>query len=129
VSSSALPSYEPSDGGLATCFDVATCFAAATPVTTVDMQTCAFPLPTGATASTLNVALVTPSTGACLTAGQCDVPLPQDPNEGWTLTGGSVQLAPGVCQVLSPDTVTLVMSSGTCPAQTLAQPVCQPTSG
>src|ERR1019366_4092198 len=55
VDSSTLPPYDPTDvygdGGLqpngrpTTCFDVATCFAAATPVTGVDLATCSFPLP------------------------------------------------------------------------------------
>jgi hypothetical protein len=135
VTSSTLPAYAGSDvfgdGGLtpigtpAVCFDVPTCFAAATPVATKE-QGCSFPLPSGASPSTFNVALVTQSTGACLTPGQCYVPLPNDANEGWTLQSGAVQLAPGVCMKLGGG-VTLAVSVGACPAETLSNPVCEPT--
>jgi formylglycine-generating enzyme required for sulfatase activity len=75
----------------------------------------------------LNVALVTPSTGACLSPGQCYVPLPNDPNEGFTVQGSTVTLAPGVCNKLG-NTVMLAVSSGACPTETLSEPVCEPTT-
>jgi len=76
--------------------------------------------------SALNLALVTPSTGACLASG-CYVPLPNDPNEGFTVEGSTVTLALGVCNKLG-NTVTLAFSSGACLTETLSQPVCEPTT-
>ncbi len=113
VDSSKLPDYsEPAvfgEGGLqngvpASCFDAARCFAGATPVvglTTAASGACSFPLPAGAQPSTFNVALVTATTGTCAGAS-CYVPLPNDADEGWVVSSGTVQLAPGVCQKLGP---------------------------
>lgn len=137
VPSSTLPAFQPAavfgDGGgvlpsgaLATCFDVQTCFAAATPVTTLDAQHCSFPLPGGTSPSMLNVAVATQSTGACLPTGECYVPLPSDPDEGWVVQGATVQLAPGLCTKLG-TSLTLAMTSA-CAAQTLSEPVCEPTT-
>lgn len=155
VSSATLPAYPPAgtagdadivaDGGITgdgapeSCFDVQSCFADATPLMTVDgqgMQACSFPLPTGANPSKLNVALVTATTGACLPSG-CFVPLPNDPAAGWTMQGdaaagdgattSTVILAPGICTKLG-STTTLAVSSGPCSAQSLSQPVCEPTT-
>jgi alpha-tubulin suppressor-like RCC1 family protein len=83
--------------------------------------------PAQVTASTLNVALVTQRTGACLPSGPCYVPLPDDPSEGWTLQGGMVTLPPGVCANIK-NGVTLALSSGACPAEMLSEPVCEPQS-
>jgi hypothetical protein len=158
VNSATLPAYGqgdvPGDGGItgdgapASCFDVQSCFANPTPLTTVNgqgMQACSFPLPTGANPSNLNVALVTPTTGACLPSG-CYVPLPNDPAAGWTVSGGdggdaaisggdsgvaiqgsTVILALGICMKLG-STTTLAVSSGPCSAEYLSQPVCEPTT-
>src|ERR1019366_8366123 len=79
VDSSTLPPYDPTDvygdGGLqangapTTCFDVATCFAAATPVTGVDLATCSFPLPAqGAPVETVD-ASAPPATDARTVVG------------------------------------------------------------
>jgi len=81
--------------------------------------------PVPLTVSTVNVALVTQSTGACLPNGQCYVPLPNDPNQGWTLQGSTVQLAPGVCMQLG-STVTVAVSTSACATETLSEPVCEP---
>jgi hypothetical protein len=78
------------------------------------------------TAPNINVALVTQSTGACLAPGQCYVPLPDDPVEGWTLQGNTVTLAPGPCMKLG-STVTLAVS-GACATDTISEPVCEPTT-
>jgi hypothetical protein len=139
VDSSTLPTYAQSDvfgdggfmpsGAPETCFDVPTCFGNAVPVATVSGQgtpTCSFPLPSGMAPATLNVALVTPSTGACLATG-CYVPLPNDADEGWTVQGGTVMLAPGICAKLG-DTMTLAVSSVSCVSETLSEPVCEPTT-
>jgi sugar lactone lactonase YvrE len=142
VDSDNLPDYsEPlvfGEGGLqpgnmpGSCFDVARCFAGATPVmglVTSSSSSCSFPLPAGTTAANLNVALVTPGTGTCLAAGSCYVPLPNDKDEGWSVSGSNVQLAAGVCAKLGTAGVTLAVSSGSCAAQTLSEPVCEPLSG
>jgi len=137
VDSSLLPAYVPqavfggdgsvlASGAPGSCFDVETCFADATPMTAITSTACFFPFPSGVSPDTLNVGLVTPSTGACLGPGECYVPLPEDPNEGWALQGSTVQLAPGVCSQLGSG-VTVVVSAGTCPTQTLSQPICEPT--
>jgi len=137
VDSALLPAYAPQevyggDGGVLasgapeSCFDVETCFAGAMPMTAITLTACFFPFPGGASPDTLNVGLVTPSIGACLGPGECYVPLPVDPSEGWTLQGSTVQLAPGVCSQLG-NGVTVVVSAGTCGTLTLSQPVCEPT--
>jgi hypothetical protein len=133
VDSSTLQPYATSavfgDGGVldngapTSCFDVATCFAQPTPVTNVDMQNCSFPLPAGASASTLNVALSSQTAGTC-TANGCFVPLPNDANEGWTLQGNTVTLVPGVCAKLGP--MVSLFTSVACPSESLAEPVCEP---
>jgi hypothetical protein len=120
------------DGGLlangapASCFDVQACFAGATAVAGLDTGTCTFPLPAGVTPSTLNLALVTPATGACLAPGACYVPLVNDATAGWTVRGGTVTMPTGVCAKLGAG-VTLSLATGTCPAQTASDPVCEPT--
>jgi hypothetical protein len=136
VDSSKLEAYDPGevygDGGLtalgapARCFDVETCFRGAAPPANLDTRACAFPLPPGASASTLNLALVTPTTGACVTAGQCYVPIAGDPTEGWNVQAGMVKMPPGVCAKLG-NGVTLAAASGACPAETTSDPVCEPT--
>jgi hypothetical protein len=135
VDSSTLDTYEPAavfgDGGQdnagsGSCFDVATCFAGATPVTNLNLQSCSFAMPKGASASNLNVAIVAQGTGTCTSSGVCYVPLPNDANEGWTVQqGATVQLAAGVCTKLGA-TGRLAVSVGTCASQTISDAVCQP---
>jgi hypothetical protein len=126
-----LPQEVFGDGGFTaagtpeSCFDVETCFAGAMPVTTVTALECQFPFPAGGNPSTFNVGLMTPASGACVGVDQCYVPLPEDPNEGWSLQGSTVVLAPGVCSHVGTG-VTVVVSAGACPADTLSQPVCEP---
>jgi hypothetical protein len=133
VDSSTLPPYADAevygDAGLvssqtpASCLDVASCFANATPVTNLDSGACTFALPAGADPSTLNVALVSPATGTCLASG-CYLPIPNDPTEGWTVQNQLVQLLPGVCAKIASG-ATLATAQG-CLAEPLSQPVCQP---
>jgi hypothetical protein len=138
VDSSNLQPYADSevfgDAGLTaigapqSCFDVTTCFAGATTVTGLGTQQCSFPLPSGADVANLNVALVG-ATGACTTPTQCYVPLPNDPAEGWTITGNMVVLAPGVCAKVNAKAGTpasVATATGTCPAYAGSQPVCEP---
>jgi hypothetical protein len=132
VDSSSLPTYAPeavygdagvqASGAPVACFDVATCFAGAMPVMNVDLTSCTFPV--GA-ASVSNVALVTPSTGACVSAGECFVPLENDPAQGWNESGGVVTLIPGVCDQLRSG-ASLFAVAGGCPPMTESTPVCEP---
>ena len=132
VDSSTLPSYDGPDAGgnqpssvpASPCFDVTSCFAGATPVQGLDAQTCSFPLPSGVDASHLNLAIQTPSLGACLGAGECLVPLANDPAEGWVVNGGNVQLPPAVCAKLG-NGANLLTSGSACLAETPALDVCQ----
>ena len=134
VDSSSLPDYDPSEvygagpllanGAPSTCFDAAACFAGATAVQ-VDSRTCSFPLPAGATASSLNVAIVTPDTGECLSAG-CFVPLDNDVTHGWIVLGGTVNLLPNLCARLNADaSLHVYAATGACPAKTPSDPLCE----
>lgn len=135
VDSSQLPPYDPSqvygDGGLkangapTSCFDAERCFAGAMPVTGLDPGTCTFPLPSGADPAALNLALANPTTGACVAAGQCYVPLVNDRDEGWTIQGSTVTLPAGVCAKLGGG-VTLVAASA-CATETASEPLCEST--
>jgi hypothetical protein len=133
LDSSTLPAYgeaeagtQAQDGG--TCFDVTACFAGATLVS--DVSSCSFPLAEGASASNLNLALATSTTGACIASiDECLVPLVEDPNAGWTLSGGTVTLAPGACTKAQQAGVQLFQAtSGACPAMALTALVCEPTN-
>jgi hypothetical protein len=136
VDSSTLPTYSPSEvyadgaplanGVVTACFDVATCLAGATPVKNVNTSTCSFPLAPGGSAPA-NLALVTQTTGACLAPGQCFVPLENDPAEGWTASGGTVQMIPAICTALASGAQLYEATVG-CAALTVSQPVCEPTS-
>jgi alpha-tubulin suppressor-like RCC1 family protein len=129
IDSSTLPTYDPSqvfgDGGPSSCFPADTCFANAMTVAGTQGSSCSFAVPSGVDPATLNVGFVTNATGACLPSGECYVPLPSDPNEGWTVQGGSVELAAGVCAKLG-NGIGLAVSTGACPSKTTALPVCQP---
>jgi hypothetical protein len=136
VDSSKLPAYAAGevygDGGLqasgapTSCFDVQTCFQGATPAANVDTRACSFPLPPGVDPATLNLALATPTTGACLASGPCYVPLVNDASDGWTVQGSTVTMPAGVCAKLGGG-VTLAVSSGACAAEAASEPVCEPT--
>jgi hypothetical protein len=137
IEAATLPAFEQEavygDAGLqasgapAACFDVARCFATSAPLAGVDMQMCTAPVPAGADPATMNLALVTPSTGECLAPGQCYVPLESDPSGGsYTVAGGVIKMAHGVCNKLAAG-VKLYVSSD-CPAIAPSSPVCEPTT-
>jgi hypothetical protein len=141
VDSTTLPPYVPEavygDGGLMangapmSCFDVAACFHGAVPVTGVtggDTQECTAPLPAGLDASSVNLALVTPATGECLAPGQCYVPLENDPTEGFTVSGGTLHMIPGICAKITAG-AQLYAASGACAPKALSEPVCEPVVG
>jgi hypothetical protein len=110
-----LPDYDPSAVLGATCFDVVGCFAGAPEVEGVDRATCTVSLGGGDAPSAYALA-TTDGAGACGGAGgRCLVPLQRDVPEGWTASGGSVQLAPGVCAALAGGA--RLFSSSACPAK------------
>jgi hypothetical protein len=136
VDSSTLPAYDGSlvfgDGGpLATgepasCFDVAACFGGATPVAGLDTTHCTFT--TSVPAAQLDLALLTASTGACTAAGQCYVPLQNDPSEGWTMSNGTVTLPAGVCTKITQGARLVQGVGGRCGSLTPTEPICQPAT-
>jgi alpha-tubulin suppressor-like RCC1 family protein len=90
---------------------------------------------TGAASSYLNFAIVTQgagATGACNAQGECFVPIENDPNEGWSVTGNTVTLAAGLCSQLNPQlggqAQLFFVDNGTnqaCQTKTDSQPVCE----
>jgi hypothetical protein len=133
VDSTALPDYADTEvygtggsEGSSGCFDVTTCFAPAQPVTGLDKGSCSFPLPAGANAADLNIAIVTGSTGDCLQSGRCYVPLENDPAEGWSVSGSTVELVTPICSLLAAG-AQLFVSENACPAKVESTPVCEPT--
>jgi hypothetical protein len=134
VDSSLLPSYAPTevygDGGLQMngavtgCFDVSTCLAGAVPVQNPSMSSCSFTLAQGALPPQ-NLALATQSTGVCVAGGKCFVPLENDPTDGWSVSGSTVQMIPGICNALMNGAQLYEVTSG-CAPLTPSQPVCEP---
>jgi hypothetical protein len=139
VDSSKLDPYDPADvygaGGLqpngapVDCFDVANCFAKATPVGGLDASACSFALPPGVTGAGLNLALVTTQTGACTAVGQCLVPLENDPAQGWAQSGDTILMNAGVCKKVQNNGAKLYMAQGTCAPKLLSNPICEPGQG
>ncbi len=137
VDSSTLPAYAGADvfgdGGLqpdgtpATCQDVAACLASATPVPGVDLNACTFTLP--AVPQHMNLALGTPGTGECTPGGPCFVPIDQDAATGWTLSGSTVEMVPGVCAKLNlPGYQLYETTAPGCAFTPSADPICQPAA-
>ncbi|MGH7434123.1 MAG: hypothetical protein ACRENE_00445, partial [Polyangiaceae bacterium] len=137
VVSSSLPPFDPvqvygqagtvpATGAPAKCFDVGACLQGAAPVAGLDPTSCTFALAAGVSASSVNLALVTPADGVCVAPGRCLVPLVEDPSLGWTESKGTVSLPPGVCKKVAG--VDVVMTAGTCPAEIASEPVCQPAT-
>jgi hypothetical protein len=81
------------------------------------------------TGASLNLALVTQATGACVAPGQCFVPLEEDPsnNDGWSISGNTVKLIPGICAKVQAG-AQLYMVEGSCPSKVVSDPVCEPTT-
>ena len=131
------------------CFDVPACFQGAGPIQqggsdlppapvqdggtremdvtpraiTLDRATCSIAL-NGADASQLNLAIVTPETGECVTPGECYIPLEQGAS-GWRLENGRVVLPSVTCKLLGKG-LRLFQTAGKCRAKTEAQPICRP---
>lgn len=131
VDSSALPDYAPEDifgGGSGTgdgdCFDVAACFAGASPAA-VDLDACAF-----AADAAVNVALQTGGDGIETDVGPL-VPLDAGSAEGFRQSGTQVLLPPAVCAQMAAGKVTAVVTApaaGSCQQKTTGLPTCGPWS-
>ena len=133
VDSSKLPDYSDDavfgsggarDGVPVNCFDVKKCFAAAAPVAGLDKTECTYALPAGTKASTFYMALKTSATGACVATGTCSVPLVSDATAGWSISGGTVKLLPGVCKKMAATGAQLVQAAA-CPTEKTSDPVCE----
>jgi hypothetical protein len=148
VDGSTLGAFDPSSvfgGGSAPgegqCFDVSGCFADPTPagimsvdggcavVTAVPTGTSDVPMGPGLSPSmNLNLGLHVSSGGTCNGTG-CYVPLDQDKTIGWSPSGDSVLLPPGICQALTaPGGPTLVVSSA-CATKVPGVPICTGQGG
>jgi hypothetical protein len=122
-----------------TCFETLGCFGpqSAAVSVTIDPSNCSIPAPANA-GTGINVALVRASRGADSSGvgvcndNVCYVPLDQDPNEGWSLSGGQILLPPAVCQDLAtaspaPPTNKLIQGveiTTACPTKTPSIPTC-----
>jgi hypothetical protein len=140
VDSAQLPAWSETavygEGGTSTtpsCFDVTKCFAKAKPITTVDMNSCSFPLPLGANGAHWNCALATTDrTGACDASGLCLVPLETDTagsaqKEGFHVANGNtIQMVPGVCNKIRMGAQLYADNSAACAQKIEGAPVCQP---
>jgi hypothetical protein len=137
IASSTLPVYTQeavygtgsilANGAPSSCFDAGTCFAGAVQVTGLVMQGCSAPVPQGLDAASLNVALVTASTGECLAPGQCYVPLESDASTGFTVSGGMIHMVDGVCAKVQAG-ARLFAASSACPSKVPSNPLCEPTT-
>jgi len=142
VDSDQLPEYtEPAvfgggdaHGNGSYCLDAQGCFAHSA-VLTPKLADCSVPLPKGADPANLNVALVLPpmSDGHCIAddsgtaqAGNCLVPLDDDPDEGFLISGSRIKLPPAACERLS---LVGVSVSTACRTKDLSVPVCGPWTG
>jgi hypothetical protein len=111
-------------GGFSVCGGAQTDAAAALPDATVMAESAPVQL-TG----NINLAIVTSTTGDCLPSGECFVPLADDPSEGWTLMGNTVQMVPGVCKKLQNGAQLYLTQTSSCPSLQLSNPVCEPVGG
>ncbi|HEX2673204.1 MAG TPA: hypothetical protein VHM25_20125 [Polyangiaceae bacterium] len=142
VDSNLLPDYAESavfGGGDAHgkgsyCLDAQACFAH-TEVLTPAMSDCSVPLPKGADATKLNVALVLPpmTDGHCVAddsgtpqAGNCLMPLDSDPDEGFVVSGNRIQLPRAACERPS---VMGISVTTTCRTKDLSVPICGKWTG
>jgi hypothetical protein len=131
-----LPDFVPDAIGDSTntdsCFDTAKCLAGASPIPqqrpgggggpTFDPTSCSILLG-GADPSKLNVALVTPETGECVSPGECYIPLDRNA-PGWKEENGRIGFPSYVCKLLGRKNLRLVATSGTCAAKEEKNPIC-----
>jgi len=142
VDSDALPDYAEglvfgggdSHGNGSYCLDAQACFEQ-TEVLAPNMTDCSVPLPKGADPAKLNVALVLPpmTDGHCIPddsgtpqAGNCLMPLDDDPVEGFAISGNKIRLPPAACE--RPSLVGVSVSTS-CRTKDLSVPICGPWTG
>jgi hypothetical protein len=136
VSVATLPPYNAANvfgggdgGGNGNCFDTVSCFAS--PLTVTPGSGCTVALPAGVNAADINVALETTGAnvpGICNATGQCFVPVDMSATEGWTLSGSTLTLPPGVCTPFKKTTPFTVVLSSSCPSKVPQIPTCGPWS-
>ncbi|MBK6462206.1 MAG: hypothetical protein IPF92_14505 [Myxococcales bacterium] len=131
-----LPDFDPAaliPASGAGCFDVAKCFAGATPVgDRLEHNTkegkCTLSPPEGGVAG-LNLALVTRETGECNASGDCYVPLDRGA-PGWREEGGKIVLPLYVCQLATARKARLFeRRGGACASKEEKQTVCSGAPG
>lgn len=85
----------------------------------------ATPVPNGAGgASSGGIAGAPASSGTSSPQANCYVPLDSDPQEGWHLVSGGIQLPQGVCDRLSAGKIRGVRVTTSCKAKDLTVPIC-----
>jgi hypothetical protein len=94
---------------------------------TLDRSACVLQL-NGANPARLNLALVTPDTGACVRPGECYVPIDRGAG-GWKDDNGRVQLPSYVCKLLNGKNLRLATSTEVCAAKEESNPICTPKLG
>lgn len=108
-----LPDFTDGDGALGTaqsCFDEDKCFAQPTPVT---LSGCSASVPEG-----------TPVGVVFAKWPDRRVGLVEDPAEGYTRTGGTIQLAQGVCDAVKGGRITQIFTGSGCPELAAGRPTC-----
>jgi hypothetical protein len=136
-----LPAYSPAlvfgggddKGNGGECMDVQSCFASSVVVT--PDGSCTVAIPAGASADSLNVAMVLApgGDGHCVknadgSEGRCFLPLDRDPVEGWHEESGRIQLPPVVCAPETVKKIQAVALTTSCKAKDLSVPLCGPWS-
>ena len=142
VDADSLPEYSEasvfgggdSHGKGSYCLDAQACFER-TAVLSPNLTDCSVPLPKGADPAKLNVALVLPpmTDGHCIPddsgtaqAGNCLVPLDDDAEEGFAISGNKIKLPPAACE--RPSLVGISVSTS-CRTKDLSVPICGPWTG
>jgi hypothetical protein len=92
-----------------------------------DSTTCVVKL-NGADPARLNLAIVTPDTGECVSPGNCYVPIDHG-DGGWQEQNGVVQLPKFICKLVNGKNLHLVISPDVCAAKEEKNPICTPKVG
>jgi hypothetical protein len=140
VDASTLPVYREADvfgGGSArgeggVCFDTTACFEMSSPAA-LDPVTCTIPVPKGAVAGAINLALVPAhgqSTDGICGASNCLIPLDGDIENGWATAfkGDLIALPTGVCDAIRRGKELAVVTSSACTTKVTSRPTCGPWS-
>jgi len=131
-----LPDYDPrkvfgggdENGVGGQCINVQKCFANSVPV--VPDEGCTLSVPTGASLTSLNIAMLPNNGDGVCTGGnprRCFVPLDHDPSEGWDVQDGRIVLPEAVCTELAPGgKIASLALTTACPTKDGTVPICGP---